>query len=107
VTLGPIRKRPGAAKRSAHAIISIEGSTQELCWTFSQLKNVPSPTSAAIVGPLRIGSISTPLGVAGFVPSGCRSRPAVLLRAMLAEPQHLYVTIENNRHPERGVRGRL
>jgi hypothetical protein len=106
IKLTSITKGPRAANRSGRAIISIEGSTNEICWSISQLKNVTKPTAAAIEGNLSIGSISSPLGE-GYVPSGCRSRPVVLLRAIEAEPLQLHVVVNNGRYPGRGVSGQL
>jgi hypothetical protein len=104
--LGPIRA--GGAKRSGRAVISIFADSVELCWEFTQVKNVRAPTQAAIVGELPIGVISSPLSHGeGYEASGCREEPPRLLGLIEANPHKLYVVIFNGKHPEAGVRGRL
>jgi hypothetical protein len=106
VKLGPSDRR-GRGHGSGQAVISINPNG-ELCWHFSQLKNVEEPTTAAIVGKTRVGVISSPLGAEGYTASGCLTdRPALLLNLLETERRKLYVLAEGTVHPERGLRGRL
>lgn len=114
VKLGPNAKgarglaRARAGHRSGRALISIKGGSDEICWKFSQIRDVvPAPTEAAIQGPLSIGFISSPIEGEGFTASGCLLKPRLLLRVIEATPHKLYVSVENRKYPERGLRGQL
>jgi hypothetical protein len=96
----------GAPKGSARAVISIDAATHEVCWTFSQLKNVPSATEAEITGHPTIGFTRTLLAQP-FAGSGCTHEPALLLHIFEREPQRFEVGIQNRDHPLRSVRGPL
>jgi hypothetical protein len=95
----------GAPKGSGLAVISIDASTDELCWAFSQLKNVLAPTEATINGHPRFGYTHTPLFP--YTANGCTQEPALLLYLFEHTPQRYYVNIQNRHHPGRAVRGRL
>jgi hypothetical protein len=98
----------GAPKGSGLAIISVRAPSSELCWDFSQLKNVASPTAARIYRSLAGGPPLTS-GVLFGVPykaSGCVHEPAVFLGLLGAHPQNFYVAIDNVQFPMGAVRGR-
>jgi len=102
------RARARSVHPSGFALVSIKGASNELCWNFSQIKNViPAPTEAAIEGQLSVGFISAPIEGEGYTPSGCLEKPLTLLRLIEASPHKLYVNIQSRTHPERGLRGRL
>jgi hypothetical protein len=94
----------GGAPRSAHVQISISAPTKELCWNFSQLKNVTAPAEASIVGKSRMGISRTPLGPPQ---TGCYREPGTLLGVLEAEPKSFYVSIENEKYPSGAVSGPL
>jgi len=99
----------GAPTGSGVAVISIKASTGELCWTFSQLKNVTAPTEAHIHRGLAStsGNIVIPLGGA-YKASGCvPGAPRPLLGLIGANPQQFYVNIHNAQYPGGAVRGQL
>jgi hypothetical protein len=90
-------------------VISIKASTGELCWTFSQLKNVTSPREAHIHRGLAStsGNIVIALGGA-YKASGCvPGTPRPLLALIGANPQRFYVNIHNAQYPGGAVRGQL
>lgn len=105
--LGPDGTRAVAAKASGLAVVSIKGGTDEICWSFSHIKNVIDPVEATIQGDLHVGIISSPLGPRKLIPSGCRLRTALLLKLLEDNVGRLYVNIRSLHHTEGGIRGRL
>lgn len=114
VKLGPNAKAPRpraralAAHRSGRALITIKGASDEICWKFSQIKNIEPPTEGAIVGHITgVGFLSAPIEGEGYTASGCLQKPRKLLNLIEENPHDLYVNIQNQKHPERGLIGRL
>jgi len=107
VKLGPDGSGAAAAKASGLAVVSIKGGTDEICWSFSDIKNVIDPVEATIQGDLHVGIISSPLGPRKVIPSGCRLRSALLLRLLEDNVGRLYVNVRSLHHTEGGLRGRL
>ena len=89
-------------------MISVKAPTLELCWQFSQLKNVASPTAARIYRSLSGGppqGSGVPLGE-GYTPTGCTREPAIFLGLLSEHPQNFFVAIDNAQFPQGAVRGR-
>lgn len=98
----------GAPKGSGLAVISINAPRLELCWQFSQLKNVTAPTVARIY---RLAGPTTwrygyKLG-GTFKPSGCLHENWIFLGFLGAKPQQFYVSIHTAQFPGGAVRGQL
>jgi hypothetical protein len=99
---------PGAPHASALAILTVKAPTHELCWEFSNLKNVSAPTAARIYRSLAGGpplGSGVPLGSA-YKPSGCLAEPPVFLGLLGAHPKNFYLAIDNAQYPKGAVRGR-
>lgn len=97
---------PGA---SALAILAIKAPSLELCWQFSQLKNVTAPTRARIYRSLAggpgVGGLGVVLG-AGYTPEGCDREPEGFLALLGKVPQNFFLSIDNAAFPHGAVRGR-
>jgi hypothetical protein len=98
----------GAPNGSGLAVISINAATRELCWQFSQLKNVTAPTVARIyrlAGPTtwRYGyTLGRP-----FKSSGCLPENWIILGFLGAKPQQFWVSIHTAQFPGGAVRGQV
>jgi uncharacterized protein YceK len=97
----------GAPNGSATAVITIKTSNQ-VCWAFTNLKNVTAPKVDHIhQGPAgAAGSIVIPLGTA-YKASGCVPASATLLSQIESKPSGFYVNIHNVAYPQGVVRGQL
>lgn len=97
----------GAPNGSATAVITIKTSKQ-VCWAFTNLKNVTAPKVDHIhQGPAGAsGSIVIPLGTA-YKPSGCVPASATVLSQIESKPSGFYVNIHNVAYPQGAVRGQL
>jgi hypothetical protein len=97
----------GAPNGSATAVITIKTSKQ-VCWAFTNLKNVTAPKVDHIhQGPAGAsGSIVIPLGTA-YKASGCVPASATLLSQIENKPSGFYVNIHNVAYPQGAVRGQL
>jgi hypothetical protein len=98
----------GVRNGSGLAVITVKAPSRELCWEFSKLKNVASPTAARIYRSLAGGpplGSGVPFG-ASYVASGCVHEPAVFLGLLGKRPQNFYVAVDNARFPNGAVRGR-
>jgi hypothetical protein len=97
----------GAPNGSATAVITIKTSNQ-VCWAFTNLKNVTAPKVDHIhKGPAGAsGSIVIPLGAA-YKASGCVPASATLLSQIESNPSGFYVNIHNVAYPQGVVRGQL
>jgi hypothetical protein len=98
----------GAPNGSGLAVIGLYPSRNELCWTFSQLKNVTAPKVARIYQNFggATGRHGRPLGGA-YKSSGCLVEPSILFEVLEAHPERFYVAIFNAQFPEGAVRGPL
>jgi hypothetical protein len=98
----------GAPNGSGLAVISVNAPRGELCWQFSQLKNVTAPTVARIyrlAGPTtwRYGyELGRP-----FKSSGCLPENSGFLGFLGAKPQQLWVSIQTAQFPGGAVRGQV
>ena len=98
----------GALHGSGLAVISINASSKELCWKFSQLMNVTAPTVARIFRNFRgaSGKHGIPLG-SPYKSSGCVPEAAIVLSELLAHPNRFYVAIHDAQFPDGAVHGQL
>jgi hypothetical protein len=108
VVSGTHKAPPGALNASGLAVISVNASSNELCWRFSQLKNVGSPTVARIYLAAGPGSYlyGTPLGHP-FKAAGCLPKNPIFLGFLGARPLEFYVSIHNAQFPGGVVRGQV
>jgi hypothetical protein len=95
---------PGISpKRSGFAVITLNAPDEELCWTFSQLKNVKPPPTASIAS----HNIFVPLG-RSYATAGCNvEMPPAFFRIIEANPHEFDVVISNAKDPEAAMRGPL
>jgi hypothetical protein len=98
----------GASNGSAFAVVGIKASTLEICWQFSNLKNVTAPTAAYIYR--RVSIFSGKGGRRLAVPyssSGCTHWPEIALRLLGAKPKQFWLSIHTARFPGGAVRGQF
>jgi hypothetical protein len=103
----------GSPNGSALALIDVNPTTNELCWTFKQVKNIPHPTVARL---FRLGAIFSrqfvtsevgiPLGHT-YTPAGCIREDPRILGLVTSKPQQFYVNIHDAEYPVGAVRGPL
>jgi hypothetical protein len=100
--------RRGARNGSARAVVTTNASTHELCWKFSQLTNVPSPTVARL-----FRDFEGATGKGGFLlgrrykSSGCIHLAWQTLGLIGEKPYKFFLNIHNAQYPEGAVRGSL
>ncbi len=98
----------GAPSGSGIAVLSIK-PPNEVCWQFSELKNVSAPTAAHIHHglPGTSGPIVIPLG-GTYKPAGCVKGIARQLLAVIElNPRRFYVNVHNAKYPSGAVRSQL
>jgi len=98
----------GAPNGSGIAVINFRPKTNQVCWTFSALKEVTNPTAAHIHE--GAAGISGPVVVAfapPYRPAGCVGGPAPLLARISVNPRRYYVNIHNAKYPNGVVRAQL
>jgi hypothetical protein len=102
------RAPAGAPHASGLAFISVKAPTLELCWSFSQLKNVPAPTKAFIyrAASLEAWRYGFRLGNT-YKASGCLPENRIFLTLLGIKPEQFYVSIRNARFPLGAVRGQF
>jgi hypothetical protein len=94
----------GTTRGSGHASITIDASSHELCWKFSQLKNVTITISqqrgsVAVIQPTPAGTPATPgtlLGI-GYKSSGCLLEHLASLDGLESHPQQYYLSLYNTK----------
>jgi len=103
-----MRAPKGAPGGSGVAAITFDPASAQLCWSFSQLKNVTAPRIARLYQGFTnaTGMHGRPLG-ASYKPSGCLPEPQLLFRLVEAHPERFYVAIFTDKYPEGAVRGRF
>jgi hypothetical protein len=93
----------GAPSGSGLATVSINAATDELCWKFLDVKNIPKPTVARLYRTFPGAS-----GEGGFLlgstykPSGCVHLSAISLGVIERRPDEMYLDI-HTAHPPWGV----
>jgi CHRD domain len=113
VSLAPTKGVPpglpaGAPNASGLLAISLEPSRGELCWRFSELKNVPTPTVAHLFEYEQGGSGEGgfPLG-RRYTPAGCVHKIFAVFTLLEAHPERFWVSIHSAKFPAGAVRGQL
>jgi hypothetical protein len=99
----------GAPDASASAVVTVKTSDKQLCWKFTNLRNVGAPKMAHIHKGTSdtAGAIVIPLGAA-YKPSGCVPGVASsLLDQIKSKPNGFYVNIHNAKYPGGAVRAQL
>jgi hypothetical protein len=104
----PVGAPAGAPNASGLVAISINPATRELCWRFTELKNVPKPTAARLYQyvPGGTGEGGLPLGRT-YTPSGCLVRNVTVYAVLEAHPERFYVSLHSAKFPAGAVRGQL
>jgi hypothetical protein len=100
----------GAPSGTAKAVVTLSTKTGKVCWTFTSLSGVSTPTAAHIhVGAAGTsGNIVVPLSTgATFLTKGCVPASAALISAIAANPHGYYVNIHNMQYPGGAVRAQL
>jgi hypothetical protein len=98
----------GAPNGSGIAVINFRPRTNQVCWKFSALNEVPNPTAAHIHD--GAAGTSGPIVIAFAPPyrsAGCVGGPPPLLARIAANPQRYYVNIHNAKYPSGVVRAQL
>ena len=100
----------GAPGGKAKAVVTLSTKTGKVCWTFTSLSGVSTPTAAHIhVGAAGTsGNIVLPLSTgATFLTKGCVHASDALISAIAASPHGYYVNIHNAKYPGGAVRAQL
>jgi hypothetical protein len=98
----------GSPNGSGLAVVTVNPPKGELCWMFSELTNVPSPTVARL-----FRSFPGATGAHGFLlghtykPSGCIHLEPGILELINSKPQRFFVNIHDAQFPEGAIRGPL
>ena len=106
-------KKEGSPNGSALALIEINPTTSQLCWTFTQLNGVENPTQARLFRvepepPYKFYTSSTGIMLGhSYTPSGCIHEDPQILGLIERKPQQFYVNIHDAQHPTGAVRGPL
>jgi hypothetical protein len=105
---GYVALKRGSPNGSALAVVTTNASTSQLCWEFSQLKNVSSPTVARLFRnfPGATGKGGFDLG-RRYKHSGCIHLEPEVLGLIGEKPGQFYLNIHNARYPFGAVRGPL
>jgi hypothetical protein len=101
----------GAPNGSGLAVITVSGINAflgELCWKFSQLKNVTAPTMARIysVPTGTSAGVGITLG-GGYKSTSCLPEASSFLALLEDHPQGFDVSIDNAQFPNGAVRGQI
>jgi len=98
----------GAQDGSGLAVITVDPVHFELCWRFSELRNVTAPTVARLFRNAQgaSGRNGLPLG-ASYTTSGCVHETPEVLAVIEAHPKKMWVSIHTARFPYGAVRGPL
>ena len=106
VTLSGFKE--GSHNGSALGLVGINPTTDELCWKFTQLKNVKSPTVARLFRytPGGTGRHGYLLGHS-YKTSGCIHQPAIILGLIESKPEQFFLNIHTAQYPGGAVRGPL
>jgi hypothetical protein len=100
----------GAPGGTAKAVVTLSTKTGKVCWTFTSLSGVSTPTAAHIhVGVAgKSGNIVLPLSTGTtFKTKGCVHASATLMSQIAANQHGYYVNIHNAQYPGGAVRAQL
>ena len=100
----------GAPGGTAKAVVTLSTKTGKVCWTFTSLSGVSTPTYAHIhVGVAgKSGNIVLPLSTGSTLKTkGCVHASATLISQIAASPHGYYVNIHNAAYPGGAVRAQL
>ena len=100
----------GAPGGTAKAVVTLSTKTGKVCWTFTSLSGVSTPTYAHIhVGVAgKSGNIVLPLSTGSTLKTkGCVPASATLMSQIAANPHGYYVNIHNAQYPGGAVRAQL
>ena len=100
-------KMTGAAETP---VVTLSTKTGKVCWTFTSLSGVSTPTAAHIhLGAAGTsGNVVLPLSTgATFLTKGCVHASDALISAIAASPHGYYVNIHNAKYPGGAVRAQL
>ena len=107
--LTPGAEKPaGPSGASGIAVIHLNSAKGTVCWTFSKIKGVPSPTASHIHkgGKGVEGPVFIPLG-AKYAAKGCTTSSKANIQAVESNPSGYYVNIHNAKYPNGAIRGQL
>jgi hypothetical protein len=98
----------GAPNGSARAEITIEAPTLELCWRFSELKNVDHPTVAKLFRDFNGAAVrfGLPLG-SHYTSQGCTKENELAFKEIQIKPERIFINIHTAKYPEGAVLGPL
>jgi CHRD domain len=100
----------GAPGGTAKAVVTLSTKTGKVCWTFTSLSGVSTPTYAHIhVGVAGTsGNIVLPLSTGSTLKTkGCVPASDALISQIAANPHGYYVNIHNAQYPGGAVRAQL
>ena len=100
----------GAPGGTAKAVVTLSTKTGKVCWTFTSLSGVSTPTYAHIhVGVAgKSGNIVLPLSTGSTLKTkGCVPASATLISQIAANPHGYYVNIHSTQYPGGAVRAQL
>jgi hypothetical protein len=97
-----------SAARDAHGRVALTLTAERVCWKFTQLARVGSPTRASIrfKEQDKPGRTVRPLG-RPFRARGCVPLDAKLFESLVQETHDYYVLVASKRHRYGAIRGRL
>ena len=105
---GKAENPAGDPNGSGVAVIHLNKSKSQVCWTFSKVKNIGTPQSAHIhkgkAG--KVGPVYIALGGA-YKAKGCTSAKKHDIGEILEYPDRYYVNIHNAKYPNGAIRGQL
>lgn len=108
--VGKVEVPKGAPSGGGNAIVTIHGSTHQVCWRFAHLHGFTNPTFAHIhKGPAGTeGPIVVPFSTGPtFKHKGCVPASPQLLTAIEKNPHAYYVNIHSKTYPGGAVRSQL
>ena len=105
---GKAEKPAGDPNGTGLAVLHLNKSKGQVCWTFSKVKNIGTPNAAHIhkgkAG--KSGPVYIPLGAA-YKAKGCTSASKHDIGEILEYPNRYYVNIHNAKYPGGAIRGQL
>lgn len=98
----------GAPNGSGRAEITIIAPRLELCWRFSELKNVDRPTVAKLFRDFNGATVRNGLLLGSHYESqGCTHENKLAFQEIEHKPEKIFITIHTAKYPEAAVLGPL